>query len=583
MTFDKIPISKIIDSQQTSKIYKGKIKNEFKKIGNNIDTFKIKYLSIIIIGKSGVGKSTLINCILKEKLAKEGVGKRITIVNAAYQNKIIPFLRLIDTRGIEFEQKYGPKAILDNALDYINNQKNNENQDYNNYINCVWFCVKGNDIEEKEIEIINNLQKKESNLPIIVVNTLQYLKKENSQIKQKILEKCTNIKFTQLLARSTSDKSCLSYGLDDLLKITLEECNNVTKGDTFNKMKEEISNYIKNNFIKQNNKITENIKNEILPEFRNYDKCLRSDDYQKYILNYLEKIFFEFLELNKEKNSEFSPENEKELNNFKNVHTNIQQYITFYERETNKFINSILNDKTIEYLDFQVGLEKKEKKSIEIKNKNTQENFKEIIDTFLKYNFHFIAQKHYLDCINKDISESFIKYIGDVIIKKVKTLLKNESEDLFKNIYKKKFEDFKNWINDNYRKNNSNIYNSLINTTVVQENINGSNKKKGGNNTSINKMSEPGKIISNNIPKKTPGINSSFNTRTCNIYDKKSENNTSLRNISEKHINKSSISIIETPEKKTTLYGNENYATENPEEKKSDNHLENIKGPAPNI
>ena len=92
-----------------------------------------------------------------------------------------------------------------------------------------------------------------------------------------------------------------------------------------------------------------------------------------------------------------------------------------------------------------------------------------------------------------------------------------------------------------------------------------------------------GKIISKNTPKKTPGINSSLNTRTGYINDKKSENNTSLRNISEKHINKSSISIIETPEKKTTLYGNENYATENPEEKKSDNFLDNIKGPDINI
>lgn len=597
MTYDKNPISKIIGSKETLKIYKEKIKNEFKKIENNIDTFKIKYLSIIIIGRSGVGKSTLINCLLKEDLAKEGTGKIITIENASYHNDKIPFLRLIDTRGIEFEHEFGPKSIMNNALGYIKNEKNQENQDYNNYINCVWFCLKGNDIEEKEIEIINNLQKKESNLPIIVVNTLKYEKEENSQIKRKILEKCTNIKFTQLLARSTSDEKCLSYGLDNLLKLTLEVCNNVSKGDSFNKMKEEITKTIKNNFIMQNRIIKENIKKEIIPIFLNYDKYLRSDDYKKYIFNYLEKIFLEFLKVNKEGNNELFFENKDEINNFKNVDANIQGYIDFYERETNQFINSIKNDKTIEYLDFQVGIEKKEKKNIKIENKNTKKGFNEIIQIFLNNNFHFIAQKHYLDYINKDISESFINYIGDEIIKKVEFLLKNESEDLFKNIYKKKFEDFKNWIN-NYRKNNNNIYNSLINTSVIQENI---NNGKGENNSSSRKISErSGKTSNKNSPTiKVSGIKASINSLKGNNYDKKNENNTSLNNISGKQekqekISKNNDSNIETPDIKVslnTITGN-NYVknsvnafneTKKPEERELENPSDGLMGPPPNI
>ena len=591
MVYDKSPISKIIGSQQTLKIYKEKIKNESIIIRNNIDTFKIKYLSIIIIGRSGVGKSTLINCILKENLAKEGTGKIITIENSSYQNEKIPFLRLIDTRGIEFEQEYGPNSILNNALGYIKNQKNKENQDYNNYISCVWFCLKGNDIEEKEIEIINNLQKKESNLPIIVVNTLKYEKEENSQIKRKILEKCTNIKFIQLLARSTSDKKCLSYGLDDLLKITLEVCNNVSKGDSFNKMKEEITKAIKNNFNNQNSIIKEKIEKEITLKFLNYDNYLRSDDYKKYIFNYLEKIFLEFLKLNNEGKNELSLQNKNELDNFKNVDTNIQQYINFYELETKKFINSILSEKTIEYLDFQVGIEKKEGKNIKIDNKNTKENFNQIIENFLKNNFHFIAQKHYLDCINKDISESFIKYIGDEIIKKVEFLLKNESEHLFKNIYKKKFEDFENMINNNYRKNNNNIYNSLINANAIQDNI---DNQIGGNNCSSNKISErSGKTSNKNISKiKTPRKNVSLNTLTGNNNDKKSGNNTSLNKISEKqeNISKNNISIIETPEEK--IKDSLNYiknsvntfnATKKPEERESENPSDSVMGPPPNI
>ena len=214
-----------------------------------------------------------------------------------------------------------------------------------------------------------------------------------------------------------------------------------------------------------------------------------------------------------------------------------------------------------------------------------------MIKAFLNNNFHFIAQKYYLHCINKDISESFIKYIGDEIIKKVEFLLKNESEDLFKNIYKKKFEDFENMINNNYRKNNNNIYNSLINANAIQDNI---DNQIGGNNCSSNKISErSGKTSNKNISKiKTPRKNDSLNTLTGNNNDKKSGNNTSLNKISEKqeNISKNNISIIETPEEK--IKDSLNYiknsvntfnATKKPEERESENPSDSVMGPPPNI
>jgi hypothetical protein len=359
-------------------------------------------------------------------------------------------------------------------------------------------------------------------------------------------------------------------------------------------MEEQITKKIVNNFIKQNNSIKENIGNKIIPEFLNYNKYLRIDDYKNYIMKYLKKIFLEFLKLNKEENNDFSLENNNELKNFKNVISNIDQYNKYYEGKTKIFIDSILNDKTIEYLDFQVGIEKKEKKSIKIVNKNTKDNFEGIIQTFLNNNFYFIAQKHYVHCIKKDISESFTNDIGEGIIKKVEVLLKDESEDLFKRIYKKKFEDFKDWINKNYRKNNNNIYNSLINTSVDQGNTNRSNNKKGGINSSINKISErSGKTSNKNIPKiKTAGINPSSNTLTGNLNDKKSENNTSLSNKSknQENISQNRISIIGTPEE--NIKDSINYVknignTINPAIKSDENDSDNLSdreiAPPPNV
>jgi len=62
----------------------------------------------MLVGKSGVGKSTLINGVLKlekgEK-AKTGTGQFITIKYEPYKSDSVPFLRLIDTRGIELNKK----------------------------------------------------------------------------------------------------------------------------------------------------------------------------------------------------------------------------------------------------------------------------------------------------------------------------------------------------------------------------------------------------------------------------------------------------------------------------------------------
>lgn len=66
----------------------------------------------MVIGKSGVGKSTLINSILKlypksDKASKEGVGGKITEYTKDHMGKSNPFFRLIDTVGIKIDKILG--------------------------------------------------------------------------------------------------------------------------------------------------------------------------------------------------------------------------------------------------------------------------------------------------------------------------------------------------------------------------------------------------------------------------------------------------------------------------------------------
>ncbi|MBR6875266.1 MAG: 50S ribosome-binding GTPase, partial [Bacteroidales bacterium] len=54
---------------------------EVLKIGKNREEFKINFLTVMLVGKSGVGKSTLINNLLKldeNERAETGTGNYIT-------------------------------------------------------------------------------------------------------------------------------------------------------------------------------------------------------------------------------------------------------------------------------------------------------------------------------------------------------------------------------------------------------------------------------------------------------------------------------------------------------------------------
>ena len=56
-------------------------------------------LNILIVGKTGYGKSTLINTIFDEKLAQSGTGKPITQEIKCYTSTKQPDLAIYDSRG----------------------------------------------------------------------------------------------------------------------------------------------------------------------------------------------------------------------------------------------------------------------------------------------------------------------------------------------------------------------------------------------------------------------------------------------------------------------------------------------------
>ena len=134
----------IIKIEEGERIYKDKIIREITKINNDINKFKIDFLTIMLVGQSGVGKSTLINQFLKLKgkeKAKTGTGEFVTTETKGYRSDEIRYLRLIDTRGIELNANYGAKEVQEEATKFIREQLDTNN--INNFVSCIWYCITG--------------------------------------------------------------------------------------------------------------------------------------------------------------------------------------------------------------------------------------------------------------------------------------------------------------------------------------------------------------------------------------------------------------------------------------------------------
>ncbi len=136
--------------------------------------------NVLVVGNSGVGKSTLINAVLGEDCAVTGYGdfgstEHITI----HENDDVPF-RLIDTVGFTPEMKWknkGIKAVQKWAKEM------NKTEDEKGEINLIWFCVDGTSrrLFPETIEHLISATSAWRSVPVVVVITKSYAKPERDE------------------------------------------------------------------------------------------------------------------------------------------------------------------------------------------------------------------------------------------------------------------------------------------------------------------------------------------------------------------------------------------------------------------
>jgi len=129
--------------------------------------------NVLVIGNSGVGKSTLINAVLGKEKAKTGWGTKGTTVDLEiYESEEIPF-RIIDTIG--FEPSYFKEQKAINAVKKWSKESAKESHK-DKKINIIWFCIEGTSSKlfPQAIKALTRATSMWESVPVIVVITKSY-------------------------------------------------------------------------------------------------------------------------------------------------------------------------------------------------------------------------------------------------------------------------------------------------------------------------------------------------------------------------------------------------------------------------
>ncbi len=181
-------------------------------------------LNVMILGKTGVGKSTLINNMFNEHMADTGIGKPITDRIRKIEKPDFP-LAIYDTPGLELGGQNAIDSLLAGVIGEI--QKGIKSGDISQAIHCIWYCVStpSHRFEDAEIEFLKKFLDETAyySVPVIVVLTQSYSKKDAKALKAEIERENLNIvNVVPVLSEDyeiDEDYVAKAYGLDRLSEI----------------------------------------------------------------------------------------------------------------------------------------------------------------------------------------------------------------------------------------------------------------------------------------------------------------------------------------------------------------------------
>lgn len=172
--------------------------------------------NVLIAGKTGVGKSTLVNAVFQGRMAETGQGRPVTQHTRRISKEGVP-VSIYDTKGLEIKDY---KPILEELLGFIKSQ--NSQQDPQAHIHVAWLCIAEGSrrVEDAELSLVKQLA---THIPVIVVITTAVADGGFKKTVQELMPEARNVvRINSLQQPLDGGITIAQHGLQDLVEITME-------------------------------------------------------------------------------------------------------------------------------------------------------------------------------------------------------------------------------------------------------------------------------------------------------------------------------------------------------------------------